>query len=59
MWRSPATFLVDFDIKKIYVPLKIAFAFAPDIVAWALGLVVESSRKPVSEVKEVRNGVQA
>ena len=30
IWRSPATFLVDFDIKNKYVPLKIAFA--PDIV---------------------------
>ena len=33
IWRSPATFLVDFDIEKNYVPLKIAFT--PDIVVYA------------------------
>ena len=33
IWRSPATFFVDFDMKNIYVPLKIAFV--PDIVVCA------------------------
>ena len=33
IWRSPATFFVDFDIEKKYVPLKIAFT--PNIVVYS------------------------
>ena len=33
IWRSPATFFVDFDMEKKYVPLKIASG--QNIVVWA------------------------
>ena len=52
MWRSPATFFVDFDMEKKHVPLKIASTL--DIVVYA-GQKAHEIRSQKSEAKKVAN----